>query len=129
MLGEMVKEGSCCGTSVCVMFHRKVAEVAKRQTRPLVREGARIGEDRNCQTVNNHLVMSPTRGSTPRHTDRPTVGRIVTGTLTLTELARNWHQSGRAAMHICWCLPVRSQIQDIQVLSVVLYGCETWSVT
>jgi hypothetical protein len=50
----------------------------KRQTRPLVREGARIGQDRNYQTVHKYLVMSPKWGSTPRHTDRPTVSRKVT---------------------------------------------------
>jgi hypothetical protein len=27
----------------------------KTQTRPLVREGAQIGQDRNCQTVNKYL--------------------------------------------------------------------------
>jgi hypothetical protein len=36
----------------------------KRQTRPLVREGARTRQDRNCQTVNYYVW-----GSTPRHTD------------------------------------------------------------
>jgi hypothetical protein len=54
--------------------------IDKRQTRPLVREGARTRQDRNCQTVNDYLVMSPRRGSTPRHTDRPTVSRKLTRT-------------------------------------------------
>jgi hypothetical protein len=53
----------------------------KRQTRPLVREGALIGQGRNCQTVNKHLVMSLRWSSAPRHTDRPTVSRKVTLTL------------------------------------------------
>jgi hypothetical protein len=52
----------------------------KGQTRPLVREGARIGQDRNWQKVNKPLVMSPRWSSTPRHTDWPTVSRK--GTLT-----------------------------------------------
>jgi hypothetical protein len=60
----------------------------KRQTHPLVREGALIGQDRNCQRVNKHLVMSPRWGSTPRHTDRPTVSRNVTLTLISTSFAR-----------------------------------------
>jgi hypothetical protein len=51
--------------------------------RPLVREGAGIGQDRSCQTVNKHLVMSRRWGSIPRHTDRPTVSRKVTLTLTV----------------------------------------------
>jgi hypothetical protein len=50
----------------------------KRQTRSLVREGARTGQDSNCEIVNKHLVM---RDSTPTHTDRPTVSRKVTLTL------------------------------------------------
>jgi hypothetical protein len=40
-----------------------------------------ILQDRNCQTVHKYLVMSPRRGSTPRHTDRPTVSSKVTQTL------------------------------------------------
>jgi hypothetical protein len=58
----------------------------KGQTRPLVREGALIRQDRNFQRINKHLVMSPGRGSTPRHTDWPTVSHKVTLTLTLTRL-------------------------------------------
>jgi hypothetical protein len=50
----------------------------RRQSRPLVREGARIGQDCSCQTVNKHLVMSPRQCSTSRHTDWPTISRKVT---------------------------------------------------
>jgi hypothetical protein len=39
--------------------------IDKRETRPLVREGARIGQERSCQTVNKYLVMGSKRGSTP----------------------------------------------------------------
>jgi hypothetical protein len=66
--------------SSCTYLLRLWTMTDKRQTRPLVREGARIRQDRNCQTVNYHLVMSPRRGSTPRHTDRPTVSRKLTRT-------------------------------------------------
>jgi hypothetical protein len=49
--------------------------LVERQTRPLVREDARTGQDRNCQTVN-------TSGHGARHqdilTDRPTVSHKVT---------------------------------------------------
>jgi hypothetical protein len=46
-----------------------VGATLKRQTRLLVREGARTEQDRNWQTVNQHLVMSTRRGSTSRHID------------------------------------------------------------
>jgi hypothetical protein len=39
----------------------------------------------NCETVNYHLVMRPRRGSTPRHTDLPTVSLKVTRTRTCTQ--------------------------------------------
>jgi hypothetical protein len=58
----------------------------KEQIRPLVREGAIIRQDHNFQRVNKHLVMSPGRGSTPRHTDWPTVSRKLTLTLTRLQL-------------------------------------------
>jgi hypothetical protein len=40
----------------------------KRQTRPLVREGAPEKQARTCQS-NKYLVKSPRWGSTPRLTD------------------------------------------------------------
>jgi hypothetical protein len=39
----------------------------KWQTRFLVREGAPHGQDRKFETRRNNMVMSPRRGSTPRH--------------------------------------------------------------
>jgi hypothetical protein len=50
----------------------------KRQTRPLVREGAPQEQDRNCHTSNKYLVMGPTWGSIPRLTYWLTVSRNVT---------------------------------------------------
>jgi hypothetical protein len=49
----------------------------KRQTRPLVREGAPHQQHRNCLT-NKNLVFSPRWGLTPRLTGRLTVDRKVT---------------------------------------------------
>jgi hypothetical protein len=49
----------------------------KRQTRPLIREGAPQKQDRNCQTVINIWSCSK-----PRFTDWLAVSRIVTLTLT-----------------------------------------------
>jgi hypothetical protein len=46
----------------------RASSIYKRQTRPLVREGAPQKQDRNCQT-NKYLVMSPRGDSTPRLTD------------------------------------------------------------
>jgi hypothetical protein len=40
----------------------------KRQTRPLVREGAPEKQDRNCES-NKYLVKNPRWGSTRRFTD------------------------------------------------------------
>jgi hypothetical protein len=57
--------------------------IYKRQTRPLVREGATQKQDRNCQIViAKYLVMSPRWGSNPRLSDWLTVSRNVTLTLT-----------------------------------------------
>jgi hypothetical protein len=41
----------------------------KRQTRPLVIEGAPEKQDSKVSKSNKHLVMSPRWGSTPRLTD------------------------------------------------------------
>jgi hypothetical protein len=68
--------------SSCIYWPRLWTMTDKRQTRPLVREGARTGQDRNFQTVNYYLVMSSGRGSTPRHTDWRTVSRKLTRTRT-----------------------------------------------
>jgi hypothetical protein len=55
------------------------SSIYKRQTRPLVREGAPQKRDRNCQRViAKYLVMSSRWGSTPRLFDWLTVSRNVT---------------------------------------------------
>jgi hypothetical protein len=58
------------------------SSIYKRQTRPLVREGAPQKQDRNCQTIISIW------GSTPRLTDWLTVSSNVTLTLTLTCCSR-----------------------------------------
>jgi hypothetical protein len=61
----------------------------KRQTRPLVREGAPHRQTGNCLTVAK-IWSCPSRGLTPRQTGPLTVGRTVT--LTLTRGKRNTEQ-------------------------------------
>jgi hypothetical protein len=46
----------------------RASSICKRQTRPLVREGAPRNADHNCHS-NKYLVMSARWGSTPRLTD------------------------------------------------------------
>jgi hypothetical protein len=59
----------------------RTSSIYKRQSRPLVWEGASQNQDRKCQRV-IYLVMSPKWCWTPRITDWLTVGRNVTLTLT-----------------------------------------------
>jgi hypothetical protein len=55
----------------------------KRQTRPLVREGAPYQQTLNCLS-NKNLVLGPRCGLTPRQTGRLTVSLNITLTLTFT---------------------------------------------
>jgi hypothetical protein len=74
------------GNRSCTYWPTLWTMTDKRQTRPLVREDARTGQDRNCQTVNYYVIMSPRQGSTPRRTDWRNVSRKLTRTRTLTRL-------------------------------------------
>jgi hypothetical protein len=56
----------------------------KWQTRPFVREGAPDEQGSNFHIRKKNLVMSPSRGQTPRQTDWRTVSRNVTWTWTWT---------------------------------------------
>jgi hypothetical protein len=52
----------------------RASSIYKRQTRPLVREGAPQVQDRNCHASNKDLVVSPRWCFVPRQTGRLTVG-------------------------------------------------------
>jgi hypothetical protein len=67
-------------TAVNMTELARTSSSCKRQTRPLVREGASHEQTRSCLTVKRNLVLSPTCGLTRRQTGRLTVGL----TLTLT---------------------------------------------
>jgi hypothetical protein len=56
----------------------------KRQTRPLIREGASHQQIRNCLAVIKIWSWAPDGCLTPRQTGRLTVGRNITLTLTVT---------------------------------------------
>jgi hypothetical protein len=56
----------------------------KRENRPLVREGARIGQDCNYQTVNKYLIMSPRRGTKPKQTQTHKVTQTLSLSLSLS---------------------------------------------
>jgi hypothetical protein len=60
----------------------RASSIHKRQTRPLVREGAPQKQDRKCQTIKNIWSWAPNGGSTPKLTDWLIVSRNVTLTLT-----------------------------------------------
>jgi hypothetical protein len=55
----------------------------KRQTRPLVREGATHQQTRNCLTAIKIWPWAPDGCLKPRQTGRLTVGRNITLTMTL----------------------------------------------
>jgi hypothetical protein len=64
----------------------------KRQTPPLVWEGAPQEQDRNCHTSNKDLVVSPDGCFAPRQTGRLTVGLNII--LTLTLITMPWRRMG-----------------------------------
>jgi hypothetical protein len=63
----------------------------KRETRPLVREGAPHQQALNCVTVIQIWSLTPDGGLTPRQTGRLTIGRNMTGFVELVgELDNRW---------------------------------------
>jgi hypothetical protein len=56
----------------------RISISCKRQTRPLIREGALHQQARNSLTVTKNLVLGPAWGLTTRQTGLLTVGRNLT---------------------------------------------------
>jgi hypothetical protein len=65
----------------------RVSSIYKRQTHPLVREGAQQKQDRNSRGAINIWSWAPGGCSLPRLTDWLTVSRNMTLTLTLTSVS------------------------------------------
>jgi hypothetical protein len=68
----------------------------KRQTRPLVREGALHRHIRNCLAVIKICSWAPDGGVTPRQTGRLTVGRNIT--LSLIQSSDHLYQKDKRAL-------------------------------
>jgi hypothetical protein len=105
----------------------------QKQTRPLFREGARTIQDRNCQTVNYYLVMSPRRASTPRHTDWWTVSRKLTrhddaSWRRLTAFRRYFQVELSTSGSVLHVRPLQIQGNEPSVIFVSICLCCMWYV-